>query len=145
MFESGQTLICSRGTRVKDIVLLLLDLVVTIIFSELETESTGVSSISTRYEFRKVERQRSMQDAGVEGMHNQRTNLEESGCLTRSRSSVEWSPLIVTAIVMEGPNRLVERWKSSGGPVDAKLTVGPLSSSSGMICGITNGVLVGDK
>ena len=75
MFESGRTLICSRGTRLNDRVLILLDLAVAIIFSESETESTGVLSIATRYEFRKVECQRGMQTTDIESMHDQRTSL----------------------------------------------------------------------
>ena len=48
-------------------------------------------------------------------------------------------PLTVMPIVMEGPNGLVERWKSSGGPVNVELTVGLLSSLSRMTGYITNG------
>lgn len=92
MFESGRKSIYYRGTRVKDRILLLLDLVVPIFLSESNTESTGVLSIATRYEFLRVERQRGMQAAGIEGIHDQRSSLEESGCLLSSIPSVEWRP-----------------------------------------------------
>ena len=78
-------------------------------------------------------------------MYEWRTSLEESGCLTSSRPSVEWLPLTVMLIVMEGSNGFFKRYKSSGGSVDAKLTVGLLPWSSRMIRGITNGVLVVEK
>ena len=78
-----------------------------------------------------------MRAAGLEGIHDRSTIRVVSVLASRSKPRVGCMPLTLIVMEVEGPNGLVDRWKSSGGHVAIGWIVRYLSllSSMGIVCG----------
>ena len=85
---SGLMFVCSVGANVKrsDVVELERALATTVVMSWIV--STGVSSIAMMMPSRRVERQRGILAAGVEGLHAFRVIRSLSACAIMTRPSV---------------------------------------------------------